>query len=294
MSFLGRRRIICFKTDIKNDPAMLGSMRLQSIQRYYHSRHNGDYMFASDYNSQRLKDYFAGQMCEVIDIFVHKAEPYVAIKKTLGAFSDALSMKTPLRREFLRQEGSSGRVYRAFINNYFKLTPGERYLELGANDGTAFTAALHGNNMEALAVDDWNGKEDVRDFFMSNLLCVDAPASRFGMLDKNLGEVFPAALAPRTAMFCHRSCLPEPGMLDAILAPAPGRPALLVLDAWNFPPRRQDWLELLEQSGLEPALSISVRSSLDDIPSIEIYGTRWAAGYYIALLTPRERAPGAA
>lgn len=288
MSLQARHRIICFKIDIRNDLALLGSMRLEPMQRYYHARHGQDYIFAADYSLARLKEHFAGAACEFIEIIVHKAEPYVAMKKTLGAFSDALSRKTGLNTDFMRQAGASGRIYRAFINNYFKLEPGSRYLELGAHDGTAFLSALWENSLEALAVDDWTVKEDARRMFMNNLMCTSAPESRFGMLDKGLGAIFPKALAPRNALFCFRSCMPAPEILDDILEAAPGKPALLVVDSWNFGPRREDWLKAIAESRFESALSIAVRTSLDEDKSGSADSRRWANGYLIALLTPKE------
>ena len=290
MLFSARQRIICFKVDIENDLALMGAMRMEPMQRYYHSRHGGDYMFAADYNMPRLKEYFTGQMCEFIEIAVRKAEPYIAIKKLLGALSDALSVKTALHRDFMRQDGVSGRLYRAFINNYFKLMPGSRYLELGAHDGTAFLAALWGNSLEALAVDEWNIKEESRRLFMNNLMCINAPEARFGMLDKSLGEIFPKALGPRSALFCFRNCHPDPGLLDNILVSTPETPALLVVDSWNFGPRREDWLNALEQSKFEAAVAIGVRTSLDDVQYVSIEATRWSNGYFIGLLVPRGQA----
>lgn len=287
MSFMGRHRVICFKIDIKHDLAMLGAMRLEPMQRYYHSRHGEDYLFAADYNLPRLKEYFTGHMCEFIEISAHKAEPYVAIKKILGALSDALSVKTALNQDFLRQDGVSGRIYRAFINNYFKLFPKSRYLEFGAHDGTAFLAALWNNNLDALAVDDWSDKEEAHRMFMNNLLCINSPNSRFGMLDKSLGEIYPKALGPRNAMFCFRNCIPGSGLLDDVLIASPGLPALLVLDSWNFGPRRQDWLNAIAESRFEIALSISVLTALDDTQYVSIEATRWNNGYFMALLTPK-------
>lgn len=287
MHLSAHHRIICFKVDIENDLAMMGAMRMQPMQRYYYARHNGDYTFASDYNMPRLKEYFAGQMCEFIEVTVRKAEPYVILKKFLGAFSDALSAKSTLPRDFLQHNGVSGRLYRAFINNYFKLMPGYRYLELGAHDGTAFLAALWQNELEALAVDDWRGKEESRRMFMNNLMCINAPDSRFGMLDKALGDLFPQALGPRSALFCFRSCQASPELLDDILSSTPELPALLVVDSWNFEPRRESWRDAIDKSKFEAAVAIDLRTSLDDIQYIDAEATRWSNGYLIALLVPK-------
>jgi hypothetical protein len=287
MHFSVRRRIICFKVDIKNDLAMLGTMRMESIQRYFHSRHSTDYMFAADYNMPKLKEYFSGQLCEFIEITVRKAEPHMVIKNMLGALSDALSVKTSLNHDFLRQNGVSGRLYRAFSNNYFKLMPGCRYLELGAHDGTGFLAALWGNRLEALAVDDWTGKEESRRMFMNNLMCINAPDSRFGVLDKNMGELFLKALAPRNALFCFRNCAPNPELLNDLLVSTPEAPALLVVDSWNFGQRRRDWLEAIEKSRFETAVCFDVRTSLDDVQYVSVESTRWSNGYFIGLLAPR-------
>lgn len=286
MSLSTRRRIICFRVAIKDDFAMMGSLRLGPMQRYYHSRHSGDFLFAADYNLPRLAGHLGGSSCEIIDITVHKAEPYIPIKKALGAFSDALLLRSFLPRSLLRQEGFSGQLYRAFMNNYFRLTPGYRYLELGAHDGSAFAAALHGNSLDALAVDDWESKEDARRRFMNNLMCVSSPASRFGMLDKKLGGAAPEALGRRGALLFHGAFAPSAPMLEEILDSGPDMPALAAATGWNFAWRRTAWQNALEEcTGLEPCLSISVRTSLDEHADGAAKSQRWADGCCISLLT---------
>lgn len=286
----GKSRIIRFKIDIRDDTAMAATLRMEQMQRYYHSRHSNHYLFAEDYDMDLLRRQFAGKECELVDITVHKAEPYIPIKKLLGALSDALVQKTTLRSEFYLQPGNSGRLYRAFINNYFNLAPGYRYLELGSHDGAAFAAALSGNSIEALAVDDWSTKAGARLDFMKNLLCVHAPASRFGMLDKRMGGIFPSALGPRSALVCQGAgaIAPGNGVIDVILESTAETPALLVVDAWNFAPRRKDWAEVIEKSRFEPAVSVCVRTSLDGVHWGAKRNKRWAEGYFIAILVPRE------
>lgn len=287
MHLSARKRIICFKVEIPDDLALMGAMRMEPMQRYYHSRHGNDYMFAEAYREETLKEHFRGKEFEIIDIKVHKAEPYVAMKKILGAFSDALAQKSKLRREFLRQSGSSGTLYRAFINNYFRLAPGSRYLELGAGDGTAFVAALHGNSLQALAVDDWEGRDETRAAFMRNILCVSSPASRFGMLDKQLGPIFGSTLGPRNAVAVSGNRFPiEARLLDEIFEANPLLPPLLSISGWNIAAYRRHWTKALEESRFEPAISFSIITSFKDVNEQE-RSARWGDGYFIALLAPR-------
>lgn len=287
MHLSARKRIICFKVDIPDDLALMGSMRMEPMQRYYYSRHADDYLFAEAYSPETLKEHFRGKDFEIIDIEVSRAEPYVHIKKILGAFSDALALKSLLRREFLRQPGESGVLYRAFINNYLRLAPGSRYLELGAGDGTAFAAALHGNSLQALAVDDWEGRDDTRARFTRNLLCVDAPASRFGMLDKRLGPIFGGALGPRNALVVHSNRFPiEARLLDDILESTPLLPALLAVSGWNIDSYRRHWTKALRESRFEPAISFRIITSFNDGCERE-RSARWGDGYLICLLAPR-------
>lgn len=284
-----QRRIICFRIDIKGDIAMRRAFRLGATQRYYHSRHSDEFIFAADYNLPQLAEQLTGQSFELIDITVYNDKPYTPIQKALGAFSDALELRSFLPRALLQQEGFSGQLYRAFMNNYFRLSPGYRYLELGAHDGSVFASALHGNNLDALAVDDWEPKEDARRRFMNKLMCVVSPNSRFGMLDKKLGGALPEVLARRGALLFHEDYTPSAPLLEAILSAEPKMPAFVAMSGWNFAARRQEWIKAIKECrSFEPCLEISVRTSLDEGADPAAKSPRWAHGSAISLLTAKE------
>ena len=53
-------------------------------------------------------------------------------------------------------DGMSGLKYRYFINTLVGAVPNARYLEIGSWAGSTLCAAIHGNKVTAVAVDDWS------------------------------------------------------------------------------------------------------------------------------------------
>lgn len=281
-------RIISFKADSINDKALKRTLNFKALQRYFYARHADDYLFTPEYSMAHLQNVFAGLDCEIIDITARQSSPYASIKKTLGSFSDALMHKSALPHDFLYKYGHSGYLFRAFINNYFSLEPGSRYLEFGAHDGSAFAAALYGNKLNALAVDDWKNKKEVSLDFLNTLFCINSPASRFGVIDKAPEYVSPESIAPQHAMFCQGGAVCGIPFLNEVLEASNIRPALLVIDSWNFAPYRQCWMANIAKSRYDIALSIEIKTSLDGNLLNEKSKPLWGEGYFIGLLTSKQ------
>lgn len=72
-------------------------------------------------------------------------------------------------RALLRMEGMSGKKTRHFYNALCAF-PDTRYLEIGTWKGSTLCAALEGNQIQAVAIDNWSySPEDIRSEFWANL-----------------------------------------------------------------------------------------------------------------------------
>src|SRR5437868_2345370 len=80
----------------------------------------------------------------------------------LAALTDAALTSAMLQTDLTHHsgiyavEGMSGLKYRYFINRLVGSVPDARYLEIGSWAGSTLCAAIHGNTVTAVAVDDWS------------------------------------------------------------------------------------------------------------------------------------------
>jgi hypothetical protein len=66
----------------------------------------------------------------------------------------ALAMDSSLPEWVVKMQGMSGKKYRYFINNLIHGLGNARYLEIGTWSGSTACAAMSGNRLTALCVDD--------------------------------------------------------------------------------------------------------------------------------------------
>ena len=72
--------------------------------------------------------------------------------------------------DFVRQiEGMSGQKYRTLINHFVKSHLDARYLEIGSWQGSTAAAALYGNSVKALCIDNWSQFGGPKSTFLTNL-----------------------------------------------------------------------------------------------------------------------------
>src|SRR5271167_4709882 len=75
------------------------------------------------------------------------------VRKALEQSLDGVSKLVP---EILAIPGMSGRKYRYFINNLIEPFPAPRYLEVGSWAGSTLCSAIYGNDVDAVAIDNWS------------------------------------------------------------------------------------------------------------------------------------------
>src|SRR5271156_5203500 len=85
------------------------------------------------------------------------------------SFNLARAGKTAIDPNLLEIEGMSGRKYRIFINNLVKNVRNPRYLEIGTWAGSTLCSAINGNDVTAVAIDNWSEFGGPKDRFQANL-----------------------------------------------------------------------------------------------------------------------------
>jgi hypothetical protein len=105
--------------------------------------------------------------------------PCISVRGDFAALRAGVLVKQSLDRalanigslpDFIRLiDGMSGQKYRTFINNLVGSHPDARYLEIGSWAGSTATAALYGNSVKAVCIDNWSQFGGPRAMFVANI-----------------------------------------------------------------------------------------------------------------------------
>jgi hypothetical protein len=92
--------------------------------------------------------------------------------------------------DFIRAiDGMSGQKYRTFINNLVGSHPDARYLEIGSWTGSTATAALYGNSVRAVCIDNWSQFGGPKATFVANIERVLSPTIDFQFIEKDFRSI---------------------------------------------------------------------------------------------------------
>jgi hypothetical protein len=105
-----------------------------------------------------------------------------------NAFNMAMGDVEQPAPDFLDLEGMSGRRYRLFANALIQLIPHPRYLEVGVWAGSTLCSAVAGNNIQAVAIDNWSQFGGPRERFLENLGRFKG-ASEVTLIERDFREV---------------------------------------------------------------------------------------------------------
>jgi hypothetical protein len=84
--------------------------------------------------------------------------------------------------------GMSGKKYRRFINRLVGRLPGPRYLEVGVHSGSTLCAAIHGNDVDAVGIDNFELRYLVEDPNRQMIISADILGDPLKHLDRNLAQ----------------------------------------------------------------------------------------------------------
>jgi glycosyltransferase involved in cell wall biosynthesis len=200
-----------------------------------------------------------------------------------AAFDQAMAGEGKLSSEVAALEGMSGRKYRLFINNLIGSLTDPRYLEIGVWQGATFCSAIYGNEVRALAIDNWAQFQGPYEKFFNNLARTKG-AAKVNFLESDFRAVDYSAIGKFNVYFFdgpHQ----RKDQFDALVL---AQPALddwfvLIVDDWNWSAVREGTLAAVAQTGLALEYVIEVMTSLDGSqPEVRNAASEWHNGYLIA------------
>ena len=193
-------------------------------------------------------------------------------------FTRALNQPSHLPQRLRDMEGMSGQRYRAFINGLVSGFPDARYLEIGSWKGSTVCAALHGNSVAAVCIDNWSLFGGTRDEFIANTLEF---GERLVTLEADFRNVHFSSLG-RFNVYMFDGPHEEVDQYDGIMLVQPAlEPShILIVDDWNWSAVRKGTLRALCDADVEVKAAIEVRTKNNATPD-------WWNGYLLAALQKR-------
>jgi hypothetical protein len=222
--------------------------------------------------------------------------PCISVHGDFSTIPESVLIKQSLDRalaniggppDFVRAiDGMSGQKYRTFINNLVGLTPDARYLEVGSWGGSTATAALYGNSVKALCIDNWSQYGGPKATFFANIERVRSSAVDFQFIEMDFRRVDYTSLG-HFNIFLFDGPHEEQDQYDGVMVarPALDKNFVLIVDDWNWRQVRIGTFRAIRDAGYSIACSIEIRTTQDNSePSVNGKNSDWHNGYFIAAL----------
>jgi hypothetical protein len=207
------------------------------------------------------------------------------------ALEQALAARSKLPPEVLAIPGMSGRKYRAFINNLIERLPAPHYLEIGSWAGSTLCSAIFGNDVDAVAIDNWSEFQGPSDQFFRNLAEFKGSA-RVSFLERDFRKVDYAKLGGIFGQFGIYLFDGPHSFEDqydgiAIAQPAVAARYVQIVDDWNWIQVREGTMKAIADLGLHIEFMAEVRTSTDNNHPVDLSHERsdWHNGYFIGVLS---------
>jgi hypothetical protein len=217
--------------------------------------------------------------------------PSQIVQIVRGALKRAIAGETRLPVEVLSIVGMSGRKYRSFVNNLIENLPNPRYLEIGSWAGSTLCSAIHNNDVDALAIDNWSEFGGPATQFFENLSSFKGRA-RVSFLEKDFNKVDFGSIGSTFGTFNVYLFDGPHDYWDQINGVAFVQPVLepcyvQIVDDWNAPQVRNGTMKAIETLGLRIEFMAEIRTSLDDLHAVGPTGAEsdWHNGYCISVLS---------
>jgi hypothetical protein len=222
--------------------------------------------------------------------------PCISVRGDFTAFPVSVLVKRSFDRalanigslpDFIRLiDGMSGQKYRTFINTLVGSHPDARYLEIGSWAGSTATAALYGNSVKVLCIDDWSQFGGPRATFFANIERVLSPTVDFKFVEKDFRSIDYASLG-HFNIYLFDGPHEESDQYDGIMVvrPALDKLFVLIVDDWNWRQVRLGTFRAIRDSGYSISSSIEIRTTQDDShPPVYGKNSDWHNGYFIVVL----------
>lgn len=187
-------------------------------------------------------------------------------------------------------EGMSGARYRRFINTLLRRAPDPSYLEIGSWMGSTLCAAIDGNAVRALAIDNWSQFGGPKDAFLANVARFSPPGSDIRFIEEDFRKVSFTDIAvalPPFAIYLFDGPHEEADQYDGLIAalPALAGEFVYICDDWNWQPVRRGTRRAIADAGLDLRFAAEIRTTLDGSHGMPPgRAGDWHNGYFIAVL----------
>jgi len=209
------------------------------------------------------------------------------------AFTAAMALETKLPAWIRTMPGMSGRKYRYLINNLVALTADARYLEVGSWAGSTACAAMYGNHVTAVCIDNWSEFGGPKEAFHSNVGRVLSEGIRFSFIECDFRAIDFKSIG-KFNLYMFDGPHDEQDQYDgiALAAPALDEDFTLIVDDYNHAKVENGTARALAALGVQIVAWIEIKTSqIGQQPQIAFQYSDWHDGYFIAAC---RRAPAAA
>lgn len=208
----------------------------------------------------------------------------------LTSFKRCMALDHKLPPAVVRMQGMSGRKYRYFINNLVGETPKARYMEVGSWAGSTACAAMHGNKVDVLCIDNWSEFGGPKDLFLQNINSNKTEQVNFHLIENDFRQVDYTALGSFNIYLFDGPHL-ELDQYDGVVLPQAALDDIytLIVDDWNFPTIRLGTMNALRDTRSKVLCSITIRTTQNDLypqlthPGKHMQDSEWHDGYFFAV-----------
>jgi hypothetical protein len=189
--------------------------------------------------------------------------------------------------------GMSGRKYRQFINMLIGTLPDARYLEVGVWAGSTLCAAIAGNRVTALAIDNWSEFGGPKEAFVQNVAAHRGPGAHVHFIEGDFRAVAFDRIG-RFNVYMFDGPHAEQDQFDgvALALPALDDEFVLIVDDWNYAAVRAGTFRACRALGLRIGFAAEIRTTLNgDHPAHAFQHSDWHNGYLIAAVSKIAPAP---
>ena len=218
--------------------------------------------------------------------------PCISHQGSFSALPESILLKNSLDRavadiggppDFIRAiEGMAGQKYRTFINTLVGSHPDARYLEIGSWKGSTAAAALYGNSVKALCIDNWSQFGGPRSAFLANMERVRSPAVDLRLVEDDFRRVDYTSIG-RFNIFFFDGPHDELDLYNAVMLarPALDQSFVLIVDDWNWRQVRLGIFRGVRDAGYSIVSSIEILTTPTYSRTTSNISD-WHNGYFIA------------
>lgn len=190
-----------------------------------------------------------------------------------------------------RVPGTSGQSYRKFVNALVSKLDDPRYMEIGSLIGSTVCAALTGNKVSALCVENWSGNsipDQTKHLFQQHVgLAMTDKLNSVAICESDYKSIDYTQMGKYNIFLLDGPSSQYERYLGLMLAqPALDDQYILLVSDWNWPQVRNGISQAIKTLKSNILFDIEVRTSLDDNHVVGLSNelSNWHNGNYIAVI----------